>query len=155
MANSYDDELRLVQGLLWHLSPEVQNRWAACKSSRRILAYLNKVLVVYAFKNDAPFVLYKLTCTGAELSLTDGLSSTWLTQTNNRITVGQVPIEICPSIFLWHTFASELLYAPYKGVYSTKFSLLFKSRHSPKQRAEDVFYIQELGNFKGEFPHAL
>jgi len=155
VANSYDDELRLVQGLLWHLSPEVQNRWAACKSSRRILAYLNKVLVVYEFKNDAPVILDKLTCTAATLDLSDGLSSTWVTQAGNKVTVGQVPIEVHPSVFLWHTFSSELLYSPYKGVYATKFSLLFKSRHSPKQHNEGAVYIQELAAFRGEYNHAV
>lgn len=153
--STYEDEARLVQGLLWRLSPESQSRWIECRSSRRILAYRNKVLVLYEFKNGTPVIQDKLTCVDAQLSLTEGLSSTWTTQTGGCIAVGQVPVEVCPSIFLWHTFTSELLYAPYKNIYATKFSLLFRSRHSPKQRNEGAIYIQELASFNGEFQHAL
>lgn len=153
--SNYEDEARLVQGLLWRLNPEVQNRWQECRSSRRILAYKNKVLVIYEFKGDIPVILDKLTCIDASLSLTEGLTSTWTSTKFPNFTVGQVPIEVFPSVFLWHTFSSELLYSPYKGVYAIKFSLLFKSRHSPKQRNEGAIYIQELGSYSGEFPHAL
>lgn len=152
MSNNYEVEESLLKGTLWRLSPDTTERLLSCKSSHRFMAYERKVLVVYDLIGDRPRVHNRLTCEGASLKLSSGLSSVWASSSDTqKVVVSHLPVEIAPSIFLWHTFNSTVTYTPYKGVYTARFSCVYRSPHNPKVHKPDCLYVQELASYQAEF----
>lgn len=142
-------EEQLVDGTLWHLSPESTDRWGACRSRYRFLAYTGKQLVIYRMFLGKQQPVKVLTCKDASLDLVKGLSSQWQDLESGEIfTFSCRPTEVMPSIFVWHTFLSDIRYQAYKGVYSVRFSMLYLQRHNPKFLSENTLYIQERAGFE-------
>ena len=148
--NSKGVEVPLVQGRLWQLAPEAASRFEGCRVSHRFMAFQGKELVVYKLFIGKPSVVSVLSCRGASLDFTNGISSMWATP-DRMLTVGHTPIEVAPSVFLWHTYHSDLQYVPHKGVYATRFSMLFKAKHHPSVKIDGEIYIQERAGFDMEF----
>ena len=146
-----DEERELVAEALNNLSADSADRFDECKSTHRFLAFRRKQLVVYRLLFDTPSVVDTLTCEEAGFDLDKGMSSVWRNASNHNITVTSIPVEVYPSVFLWHTFNSDVIYQVYKGVRSGKFSMLYRSPHHPKYRFENYIYIQELASFESEF----
>jgi hypothetical protein len=144
-----DAERALVGELLWHLEPEALDRWSACKSSHRFLSFVNKKLIVYKMVGGQREVVDTLTCLDVTMTNLGGFQSKWLsTLTCESIEVGAVPVEVHPSVFLWHTFYSDVRYQSYKGKYTIRFSMLYKSRHNPKFLSDNSLYILEQAIFE-------
>lgn len=148
------NERQAVLGRLWQLSAEAQTRWENCRASHRFMAFRNKQLVVYSLLGREPVVLTTLTCTALNAGLSKGLETTWETSAKEVLTVSATPTEVAPSIFLWHTFQTDLQYRPHKGVYGVRFSMLYRCKNHPAYQEEGCFYIQERAAFDLEFPNA-
>lgn len=151
MATSYEKEQELVQGVLGRLPLDAQHRWADCKSSHRFMAYKNKQLIIYKLVRNKPVIVDTLTCTAVDLSFADGLKSTWLNAKQIEVSIGHIPLEIYPSVFLWSTFYADLQYVPHHGIYAARFPLIYKTIHNPKLEFEDVLYIQERAPFEARY----
>ena len=145
-------ERELVRGQLWRLTPEAQDRWAACRSSHRFMSYRGKQLVLFTFDAELkPQVVDRLTMVDATLTIGEGLSTQWLTGDDQKLTVGSLPKEIAPNTFLWTAYSSDVQFVPHKGVYGVRLPLLFQSRHNISHPTLNSTYILELAAFEAEF----
>lgn len=145
-------ERALVGGLLWQLGVEGQERWEACRSSHRFMAFVGKQLIVFTFGDDLkPVLKDRLTLSSLSMASDSGVASHWTNSHGNLIKVGHTPTEIAPSVFLWHTFDSNLQYVPYKGVYNLRTSMLFKSEHNVAYPRIGPHYILEWQAYQQEF----
>lgn len=148
----YTRERTLVESLVWNLDPEAQERWGTCRSSHRFLSFIGKQLYVFTLDaNNKPTVKNLLTMEGINLSDSNGLVSKWRSANGELLSVGHTPMEIAPSVFLWHTFSSDLQYVPHKGVFNVKTSMLFKAEHHIGYKHVGPHYILEASAFKQEF----
>lgn len=146
-----DDERNSVAGALSHLTPDSADRFEDCKATHRFLAFRRKQLVIYRLMFDTPSIVDILSCEEAGFNLDRGMYSSWRNQAGHIITVSSIPVELYPSIFLWHTFHSDVQYIQHLGVRSARFSMLYKCPHHPKHHHENYSYIQELASFESEF----
>lgn len=149
------NERYAVLSKLCQLSDESKARWDACKASHRFMAFQNKQLVIYTLQGVVtPTVLTTLTCVDVQLSIHKGIVSLWETSSGERLSISTTPTEVAPSIFLWHTFQTDLQYSMHKGVYGVRFSMLYRCKHHPAYREEQCFYMQERAAFMLGFPDA-
>lgn len=154
MNNSHqahqNDERRLVEGLLWKLEPEAQDRFNACKASHRFMAFRGKDLIVYEVIAGKRTIAETFSCKSVSLSIVDGMESVWSSAYGEDVRVSHTPVEIAPSVFMWHAYCSEVQYLPYKGIYTARFPLIYKCQHHPKMRLENTLYIQERAMYDSE-----
>jgi hypothetical protein len=149
----YVRERTLLGGLLWRMEPEAQERWEANKSSHRFMTFKGKQLVLFTLDTeDKPVLKDKLTMQAISLSDTAGITSTWTTADHKVVQIGHIPVEVAPSIFLWHTYTSDVQYTPHKGVYNIKASMLFKTPHNISHKHMGPVYMLEVAAFQQEFP---
>lgn len=144
-------ERELVALSLNSLSPASLERWEACRSGHRLMAYSNKCLVIYNLLFDEPYVVDKLFCETASFNLEQGMTSRWKNLEGKILNFSSVPTEIQPSIFIWHTYLSDLQYLEHRGKFSGRFSMLYKCPNHPKIKRDDCLYIQELASYEAEF----
>lgn len=151
-SNNYEVEESLLKGALWKLPPETIERLLSCRSSHRFMAYERKVLVIYELIGDRPKVHNRLTCESASLNLTSGLTSAWHSAADDKkVIIGHLPVEVAPTIFLWHTYNSAIHYAPYKGIYTAKFSCVYKTLNNPNVTKANCLYMQELASYQASY----
>jgi hypothetical protein len=144
-------ERELVALSLNHLSPAAIQRWEACKAGHRYMAYNNKCLVIYNLLFDEPYIVDKLFCEMASFNLEEGMTSRWRNLDGKILNFSSKPIEVQPSIFLWHTYLTDLQYLEHKGQFSGRFSMLYRCPHHPKIKRDNYLYIQELASYEAEF----
>lgn len=146
-----EDERRSVAAKLTNLAPDLSSRFETCQATHRFLSFKHKQLVIYNFLFERPSVVDTLTCQSASFDLDKGMSSTWVNGKDEMVEVSSSPVEVHPSIFLWHTFSSEVVYQEHKGAWSARFSMLYSVPQHPKYRVEGVLYMQEKASFQAEF----
>ena len=146
-----EEEKLSVARMLSKLNPQSVERWEECKATHRFMAYERKQVIIYRLFMGEPSILDTLTCETAELSLKKGVTSRWRDTKDNTVFFSSTPVEVYPSIFLWHTFNSEVQYTLHNGAYNARFSMLYRCPHHPKILHEGFMYIQELSNFESEF----
>lgn len=154
MSSLYvEKERELVRGQLWRLAPEAQDRWTACRSSHRFMAYKGKQLVLFTFDAEqSPKVTDRLVLSAANLSLSEGIQTTWQSEISGQtISVGSLPVEIAENVFLWTAYSSDVQFIPHKGVYGIRLPLIFQSRHNISHPTLNDVYIMELAAFEAEF----
>jgi hypothetical protein len=135
------------------LSQPAIDRWEAGRSAHRFAAYKDKQLVVFSLFYGEPQTKRVLTCTEVGLSIDNGLSSVWSDGEGHKIEVGHTPVEVAPSVFLWHVFHSSVSYLPHKGNFEVKLPLAYRSAHNVHKHAVDgVTYILERAVFDSTFP---
>ena len=143
-VSSAEAEHVLVEGVLRRLDADTLSRWDSCKSSHRFLSFVNKKLIVYELIGGCRVIVDTLKCQDVSMTNSEGFTSEWFSESTETVhTVSNTPLEIHPSIFLWHTFHSDIRYQPHKGVYNIRFSMLYRSRHNPSIRQAGVLYILE------------
>ena len=145
-------EQSLVQSFLYKMGAEGQDRWEACKSSHRFLSFIGKQLIIFTYdKLHRPVLVDRLMMQGLSLTSGSGLTSQWFKSNGTLITVSHTPIEVAPSVFLWHTFDSNLQYVPHKGEFNVKTSMLFKAQHNINYKHVGPHYILESAQYQQEF----
>lgn len=144
-------ERELVALSLTSLSPVASKRWDSCKSGHRWMAYSNKCLVIYNLLFDEPYVVDKLFCETASFDLEKGMTSKWRNLEGKILSFSSAPVEVQPSIFVWHTYLTDIQYLEHKGRFSGRFSMLYRCPHHPSIKREDTLYIQELASYEAEF----
>jgi hypothetical protein len=144
-------ERELVALSLHSLPLSSLERWDGCKAGHRYMCYSNKCLVIYNLLFDEPYIVDKLFCESASFNLEQGMTSRWRNMEGKLLSFSSLPVEVQPSIFLWHTYYTDIQYTEHKGRFSGRFSMLYKCAHHPKIKRNDCLYIQELASYEAEF----
>lgn len=74
-----------------------------CTSDSNVLAHVNNRLVLFRTTAEGARVEGQLTCTDIFASGKHGVGSEWRSEPTGRvIQVKHIPVEVAPSIWLWH-----------------------------------------------------
>jgi hypothetical protein len=143
--------------MLWRLDPETLERWEGCRSAHRFMGFVNKKMIVFKFVAGKPVIVDTITCSDVSMKNSGGMASVWRSSHSDRVhNLSSVPTEVYPSVFMWHTFHSDVRYQPHKGVYNIRFSMLYRTSHSAYVvKNEGTFYILEQAMFDAEIAHDL
>jgi hypothetical protein len=138
-------EQALVRGKLDHLPPPALQRWSENRTSYRFMAYAGKQLLIYkASELGEKVYLDTLTCEGVTYDTSEGLATTWSSsESDTKHTITHRPCEVADSVFLWHTFLTDLQFTPHMGEYTASFSMLCKSAYHPDYLVAGSLYVQE------------
>ncbi len=145
-------ERQYADTMAQRLDPAATDRWEACRSTHRFAGYKGKQLVIFNLFYDEPETQEVLTCIEAGMSLDGGIHTLWQRSDGKTVQVGHEPVEVHPSIFLWHIYFSEVSYTPYRGVFGVKLPLGYRSLYNiHKHRTDGVPYILERAVFDSAF----
>lgn len=133
--------------------PETRYRWTSGKSTHRFPVYMGKEINIFRLEDDlTPKVLDTLTCVGIHLGFSDGLETIWETDGGEEIIVGHTPVEVGESLFIWHTFFSEVQYLPYNGKYTARVPMAYRCPHNiTRFKVPGVLYLLERGLYERTF----
>lgn len=133
-----------------NLKGDAYSRWNACRSSMRFMSFINKELIVFRILFGRAQVLDTLRCLSVALDPNDGLVSTWASK-DKLHTVRYTPVEIHEGCFLFHIRNSNIEYEEYKGRFSAKFSMRYRTYLNPQSRVEGAVYVLEKAVFNTTF----
>jgi hypothetical protein len=136
-----------------NLDPDAFNRWRGCKSTHRLPIYEGKDLYIFRLEGGKSEILDTLTCADITLDFNRGFESCWTREDGSEIFVGHEPVEVDDSLFLWHTFFSEVQYLPYQGKYATRVPMAYRCPHNiTMYKVPGVLYLLERKIYDRTFP---
>lgn len=137
--------------LLSDLTPTQVLRWEACKTHHNFLGFQKKQLVSYTLLFGKPSIRCVLTCTSLDVTLKDGLESTWEHEDGKVLHVGYRPVEVSPGCFLYHPRESLVTFLEYNQKFNARFALSCKTPYPPRDYREGVHYLAERAIFTKNF----
>lgn len=143
------DERLSADALAAHsLNSQVYSRWNRCRSTHRFLSFAGKRLVVYQLLFDKPQVKFKMTCRSVEVSVTEGLRSTWRTSNGEDLVVDKAPAEMADNCFIWMPkHNNTTLQVRHDGSQSLWFGMCYRTLLNPGTKVDGVTYILEQDAF--------
>lgn len=142
-----DEERRFAASRALDLPPEQQDRWEACRSTHRFMAYENKILVAYHLVNGHPVIVDTLTCTHFGYHPDTGLDSFWRNQAGKDLHVTHTPAEVAPGCFMWHNKSTNIEYVEHRLKLNMRFSISYRTMFNPTSMEEGVNYLLEKAVF--------
>lgn len=133
------------------LTPDGVDRWEACRSSHRFMAYKGKDLIIYTLIDGVPKSKSTHSCRFLSVNLEDGFKSEWKTSTGGVYYVTHEPREVANGCFIWHPFSSCVQYPEYNYRRNVRFSVCFKTTANPHTKRDNLTYILERSVFEDIF----
>jgi len=137
------------------LTPEQLSRWESCRAFHRFAGFQQKEILLYRLLFGQPYIQDVLTCVDLQVSLREGLESTWKDRQGRFLNLGYSPVELAEGCFVFHPQNSLVTYLEYNGKYNARFALHCKTKLAPRDRHEGVSYLVERAIFTKNFPGVI
>ncbi len=148
MAERLTTERAFADTFAATLSAESLNRWYACRSNHRIMAFEQKRVWAFRLVEGQPKVLNQLTCEGMALDVRKGLVSHWRDMKDRPVIIGHTPVEVAEHCFMWHGMFNSVEYPDHRGKHKARISVLWRTQSNFDTHIEGHSYLLEETAYK-------
>lgn len=145
--NTMEAELSAAEKRAMGLPKASRERWLECESTHRFYSFIGKELVACHFLFGKPSAINSYVCKDIDLVVGRGLRSRWLDLQGNESFVGQDPVELIESCFLYHAGFGTFQTYEHRGKMKHRFSMLYKTPKNPDLRTEGKIHLLERAVF--------
>ncbi len=154
--NEARQDKSFAERLAYETFTEAQlSRWYECSSQHNFAGHQEKKLVIHSLFCGYPSVQDTLTCKSIDLSMRDGITTTWERGDGEVFTLSYAPIEVGVGCFIYHPAHSQVVFSEYRNRYNAKFSLAARTTLKPSVKKDGCVYLMEKFSFDNLYPGVL